>query len=243
MNKIKHIACMSILIATIINSQSYAAKLKITDSKDSETKQEVNMEEKDEEKTLKTQKKDGLKIKSTSKGKEIVKREDKQSMDLVSKKNSVKTTEQAKTSTKESPVEKSIRKKSFPPINLNSPGVRISSNYGPRLAPTKGASSFHNGIDIAAPKGTLIKAVNDGVVVYAKSSGGNGNQITIDHGNGVKTIYKHMSKRAVNIGDKVLAGQIIGTVGNTGISTGPHLHFEVHFNGVKRNPLSIVNRK
>ncbi|HKJ55574.1 MAG TPA: M23 family metallopeptidase, partial [Nitriliruptoraceae bacterium] len=106
----------------------------------------------------------------------------------------------------------------------------VNSGYGPRTAPTAGASSFHRGIDIAAPWGQPIHAVAAGVVWQASYSTGHGYVTVIDHGGGLFTLYAHQASLAsVAVGDWVDAGQVIGSIGSTGISTGPHLHLEAHF--------------
>jgi murein DD-endopeptidase MepM/ murein hydrolase activator NlpD len=111
---------------------------------------------------------------------------------------------------------------------------RLTSRFGPRWG------SFHAGIDLAAPTGTPIKASKDGIVAFAGWMGGYGNMILIDHGGGHTTGYGHQSRLAVRKGQYVDQGQIIGYVGSTGHSTGPHLHFEVRVNGVARNPLNYL---
>ncbi len=108
----------------------------------------------------------------------------------------------------------------------------ITSYYGWRWG------AFHRGIDIGASSGTPIKAADAGVVTFAGYSGGYGNLVKINHG-GMVTWYAHMSKIAVKTGDKVSKGDVIGYVGMTGSATGPHLHFEVHVDGVAQNPLDF----
>jgi len=115
---------------------------------------------------------------------------------------------------------------------------RISSYYGYRIHPIYKRRVFHDGLDFSAPSGTEIYAAADGVIETAsRSSYGYGNKIVIDHGYGYKTVYAHMSKFAVRRGTKVKRGQLIGYVGNSGLSTSPHLHYEVHRNGKKVNPI------
>lgn len=111
---------------------------------------------------------------------------------------------------------------------------RISSRYGMRNG------RMHRGLDIAASVGTPIKAADGGKVVYAGWKSAYGNLVEIDHGNGYKTRYAHCSKILVKVGDKVYKGQHIANVGNTGRSTGPHLHFEVLINGKNKNPANYV---
>ena len=111
---------------------------------------------------------------------------------------------------------------------------RLSSPYGSR------SGRFHRGIDIAAPTGTAINAADGGTVSVSGWMGSYGNMIEINHGNGYVTRYAHASKLLVKKGEKVYKGQLIAKVGNTGRSTGPHLHFEVLINGVNQNPSKYV---
>lgn len=123
--------------------------------------------------------------------------------------------------------------------------TRISSNFGPRKAPTPGASTYHRGLDIPASKGTKVIAADSGKVVVAKTgyNGGRGNYVVIDHGNGIGTLYQHLNKYIVTVGQSVKQGDKIAEVGNSGIGTGPHLHFEVHkdFSGTKGTPVNPLN--
>ncbi len=114
----------------------------------------------------------------------------------------------------------------------------ISSPYGYRIHPVYKVRKFHAGIDINAPSGAKIVATNSGRVILAGWNGGYGNCIIIDHGDGIATLYGHQSALLVSVGDKVNKGDIIGKVGSTGLSTGPHLHFEVRVNGETKNPMS-----
>lgn len=116
------------------------------------------------------------------------------------------------------------------------PGARITSEFGPRKAPTAGASSFHRGRDYAAPAGTPIYAAGAGRVVTSSYNSVSGKYIVIDHGNGLATRYQHCSRVFVSVGDTVSKGQNIAAVGSTGVSTGPHLHFEVRVNGTQVDP-------
>ena len=110
----------------------------------------------------------------------------------------------------------------------------ITSRYGARESIRDHA---HGGLDIGAPAGTPIKATAGGTVTYAQyNSGGYGNLVVIDHGNGVETYYGHCSKLYVSKGEKVIAGEVIGAVGSTGFSTGNHLHFEIRINDTRVNP-------
>ena len=117
---------------------------------------------------------------------------------------------------------------------------RITSNFGNRKSPTKGGSTYHQGIDIGAPTGTNVIAAASGEVVISKYSYSGGNYIMIDHGSGIFTVYMHLSKRSVEVGKEVSQGQKIGEVGSTGYSTGPHLHFGIRKNGNYVNPLTFV---
>jgi murein DD-endopeptidase MepM/ murein hydrolase activator NlpD len=117
---------------------------------------------------------------------------------------------------------------------------RISSGFGWRSCPIRGVQSFHSGIDIAGPgiNGAAVVASGDGRVISAGWRGGFGNTVIIDHGDGVTTLYAHLLSGGihVSVGQQVTAGQRIGSVGSTGFSTGPHLHWEVRVNGQPRDP-------
>ena len=119
------------------------------------------------------------------------------------------------------------------PIN----GARLSSSFGKRKHPILGFTKMHTGTDFAAPKGTPIMASGDGIVTRATWCGGGGNCVKIKHNSTYQTVYAHLSKfgRGVKKGVRVKQGQIIGYVGSTGLSTGPHLHYEVIENGRKIN--------
>ncbi len=112
-----------------------------------------------------------------------------------------------------------------------------ASGYGMRLHPIWGTYKFHEGLDFAAPIGSDIYTTGDGKVIKSEYSGGYGKMVLVEHGFGYQTLYAHMNSIAVEVGDEVKRGQIIGTVGNTGDSTGPHLHYEVHKNGHHVNPI------
>ncbi|HEX8419165.1 MAG TPA: peptidoglycan DD-metalloendopeptidase family protein [Sphingomonas sp.] len=116
---------------------------------------------------------------------------------------------------------------------------RISSSYGMRMHPLLGFLRMHKGMDIAAPYGSPIYAAVDGVVAFAGRSGGYGNLVKLAHGGGLASGYGHMSRIAVFPGERVRQGEVIGYVGSTGNSTGPHLHWEVWKNGAAINPRSI----
>lgn len=118
---------------------------------------------------------------------------------------------------------------------------RITSGFGGRKSPTKGASSNHQGIDISAPTGTSIVAAAAGEVVIATYSSSAGNYVMISHGGGVYTVYMHASSLLVSQGQSVKKGQTIAKVGSTGYSTGSHLHFGVRVNGSYVNPTKYVS--
>ncbi len=119
------------------------------------------------------------------------------------------------------------------------PGA-ISSGYGNRYHPVLHYNRMHTGADMRGGSGTPILACRSGVVVIAGSQGGYGNTVVIDHGGGMGTLYAHQSRLAVDEGDTVTAGQTIGYVGSTGMSTGPHLHFEVRLSGNPVDPSSYL---
>jgi murein DD-endopeptidase MepM/ murein hydrolase activator NlpD len=116
----------------------------------------------------------------------------------------------------------------------------ISSGFGERVDPFTGGEEFHEGIDFAAPDGTPIHAVAAGIVTWAGPRGGYGNMVQIDHGNGYATRYGHAEKILVHVGETVNRGDVIALVGDTGRSTGPHVHFEVLKNGHEVNPARFV---
>lgn len=113
----------------------------------------------------------------------------------------------------------------------------ITSPFGVRIHPITGKGTMHNGVDIGAGYGAPIHAAASGRVLRAGPYGGYGLATIIDHGNGLATLYGHQSRQVVSPGDQVTQGQVIGYVGSTGFSTGPHLHFEVRVNGDPRDPL------
>jgi murein DD-endopeptidase MepM/ murein hydrolase activator NlpD len=119
----------------------------------------------------------------------------------------------------------------------------IASPFGPRADPITGAAGFHPGIDIGVSQGTPIHAPADGTVTQAEYDGGCGNAITIDHGDNLQTRYCHLSVIGVTRGQHVVLGQVVGEVGSTGNSTGPHLHFEVHDQGALCDPLDYLARQ
>lgn len=116
----------------------------------------------------------------------------------------------------------------------------LTSDFGIRSSPFTGMPKMHEGIDIAAIDGTPIFAPADGVVLFAGPKGGYGNAVILEHGSGISTLYGHTSDFFVREGEKVKRGQIIAAVGSTGASTGPHLHYEVHVNGVPTDPMNFL---
>lgn len=118
---------------------------------------------------------------------------------------------------------------------------RISSPYGYRIHPISGTRKLHKGLDISASSGNPVLAAASGTVVKSYFSSSYGNYVVISHGGGVMTAYAHMTRRLVSAGQSVAAGQQVGTVGSTGNSTGPHLHFEVYVGGSTVNPMNYFN--
>jgi hypothetical protein len=131
---------------------------------------------------------------------------------------------------------------SIKPIRLDKLKRKMNylSGFGIRIHPVHKVKKFHKGIDFTAPKGTPIQATGNGVVIKAKSQrSGFGKHIKIDHGYGYVSVYAHMNSIDVKVGDKVKKGQVIGSVGSTGLSTAPHCHYEVHYNGKAVNPVDF----
>ena len=116
-------------------------------------------------------------------------------------------------------------------------GVKLLSGFGYRIHPILKVRKMHYGIDFTAPSGTDIHATAGGKVVKAEKSRSFGNYVVIDHGFGYETLYAHMEKYTVRRGEMVTRGQSIGLVGNTGRSTAPHCHYEVHYKGQPVNPI------
>ncbi|WP_052447365.1 murein hydrolase activator EnvC family protein [Clostridium polynesiense] len=132
------------------------------------------------------------------------------------------------------------------PQNNNSGFLRptngvLTSPFGMRMHPVYNEMRMHKGVDLASPKGTPIKASKAGVVDFAGVQRGYGNVVIINHGNGVQTLYAHANSLLVKENQVVSQGQIIATVGNTGVGTGDHLHFEVRINGTAVNPMNYIN--
>jgi murein DD-endopeptidase MepM/ murein hydrolase activator NlpD len=115
-----------------------------------------------------------------------------------------------------------------------------TSDFGVRLDPVSAERKMHEGLDVATPFGQAVQAPSDGTVVFKGWEGGYGNVLVLDHGYGVRTRYGHLSQVLVSLGDRVKRGARIASVGNTGKSTGPHLHYEVRVNGVPENPRKFI---
>jgi len=121
------------------------------------------------------------------------------------------------------------------------PGVDPGSAFGMRVHPILGTTRLHAGCDMGAPSGTAIHAAADGLVVIAEVRGGYGNAVVIDHGNSLATMYGHTSRMLVKPGQLVKRGDVIALVGSTGLSTGPHLHFETRIKGLPIDPEGVVD--
>ena len=115
---------------------------------------------------------------------------------------------------------------------------RTASGYGTRIDPIYGTLKFHAGMDFSAPTGTDIYATGDGIIKKVGWQTGYGNTIVVDHGYGYQTLYAHLHSFRVKVGQKIVRGQVIGGVGNTGKSTAPHLHYEVLLKGKHVNPVN-----
>lgn len=117
---------------------------------------------------------------------------------------------------------------------------RFSSKFGPRKHPVLKYHRHHDGVDLAVPEGTQVRAVSEGKVVFADKYAGYGNLVVVQHEQGLTSHYGHLSVIRVQIGQSVPAGKIIGEVGSTGLASGPHLHFEVRQNGSPLNPEKLI---
>jgi murein DD-endopeptidase MepM/ murein hydrolase activator NlpD len=115
----------------------------------------------------------------------------------------------------------------------------LTSTFGMRMHPILGYSRMHQGVDFGAPMGAPIVAATDGVIAFAGRHGGHGNYVRISHSGGIATGYAHMSRIIAKVGERVRQGQLIGYVGSTGLSTGPHLHYEMYRGGRPINPTSL----
>jgi murein DD-endopeptidase MepM/ murein hydrolase activator NlpD len=119
--------------------------------------------------------------------------------------------------------------------------ARITSPFGPRRHPIFGVRSMHSGIDLAAPRGTEIKASEGGLVIYSGWYGGYGKVVIVDHSKGYSTLYAHLDRIDVKVGERVRQGKVLGYEGQTGYATGPHLHFEVRSQGKPENPIHYLS--
>jgi murein DD-endopeptidase MepM/ murein hydrolase activator NlpD len=117
----------------------------------------------------------------------------------------------------------------------------VTSSFGSRLDPFKGEGAFHTGIDIATNQGDAVRAPADGTVVKAGMGTGYGREVILDHGHGVQTLYAHLSGFAVIAGQDIRRGDILGYVGSSGHSTGPHLHYEVRIHDIPVNPAKYLH--
>ena len=117
----------------------------------------------------------------------------------------------------------------------------VTSRFGHRADPIHGGHRMHKGMDIAAEKGSAVRAVRDGIVRSAGTRSGYGKVVVVDHGDGLQTLYAHCDSLQVQAGARVHAGQAIATVGDTGRATGPHLHFEVRLEGAAVNPEGVLH--
>lgn len=128
------------------------------------------------------------------------------------------------------------------PVGVPLPGAGITSRFGGRVNPVTGQWAAHSGIDLAAPQGQPVSASGSGVVTRAGWLGNYGIVVIVDHGGGLETRYAHLSALAVTAGTQVSAGQVVGYVGSTGRSTGPHLHYEIRRGGRAVDPASVWGR-
>lgn len=119
---------------------------------------------------------------------------------------------------------------------------RVSSGYGMRFHPISGNRKAHLGVDYAAPTGTPVRTIGDGRVRFAGWQGGYGKVVFVEHRNGQSTVYAHLSRIDVRVGQSLNKGETLGAVGSTGASTGPHLHFEFRINGQHQDPLAMVRK-
>ena len=125
------------------------------------------------------------------------------------------------------------------PIVFPITASRISSVFGMRKHPILRHVRHHSGVDLAAPKNSLVRSILEGQVVYAGTLGGFGKLVTVKHGNGYTSMYGHLTDYTVEVGQNITAGQVVGHVGSTGLATGPHLHFEWRKDGKALNPLKV----
>lgn len=139
-----------------------------------------------------------------------------------------------------------LRDSSFEAVTVSTEAVmpvqgKVTSGFGYRIHPITGNRSFHTGIDLASPEGTPIAAAYGGMVRDTGYTSGRGNYILLEHGENLQTLYCHLSQIDVQPGAAVAAGDTIGLVGTTGMSTGPHLHFEVRVDGIRCDPTYVLH--
>jgi murein DD-endopeptidase MepM/ murein hydrolase activator NlpD len=125
-------------------------------------------------------------------------------------------------------------------ISAQASAQSMTSGFGGRTDPFNGKRANHAGVDIAAPTGTPVYATGNGYIGRSRWAGGYGNLVEINHGNGYQTRFGHLSQRYVAEGQYVQRGQLVGLIGSTGRSTGPHLHYEVRLNGVAQDPSPYI---
>jgi murein DD-endopeptidase MepM/ murein hydrolase activator NlpD len=123
---------------------------------------------------------------------------------------------------------------------VNGSAFERSSGFGSRFDPFSGRPAFHSGLDFSGPWGAQIAVTAPGTVVFAGNSGAYGNMVEVDHGFGIHTRYGHLSSIKVSVGTKLEKGAIVGKLGSTGRSTGPHVHYEVWYDDVVRNPSKFI---
>jgi len=118
-------------------------------------------------------------------------------------------------------------------------GSKLTSRFGVRKHPVLKYTRHHQGVDLAAPTNTPVRAVAGGVVIFADNYVGYGKLVTIQHDDGYTSLYGHLAKILIQPGQRILAGDIVGAVGKTGLATGPHLHFEWHYNNKPLDPVKV----
>jgi murein DD-endopeptidase MepM/ murein hydrolase activator NlpD len=116
----------------------------------------------------------------------------------------------------------------------------VSSGFGARVDPFNEQLAFHSGVDFSGPKGAEVRATGSGIVVFAGRHGDYGNTVEIDHGHGIRTRYGHLAKIEAQLGTQVDQGAVIGRLGSTGRSTGPHVHYEVWYDQAVRDPEKFI---
>jgi murein DD-endopeptidase MepM/ murein hydrolase activator NlpD len=117
----------------------------------------------------------------------------------------------------------------------------VTSGFGTRVDPFNFRPAIHTGIDLVAPEGTKVRATAAGIVQFSGEAGGYGRMVEIDHGGGISTRYGHLSRLSARPGQTIAVGQVVGLLGSTGRSTGPHLHYEVVVEGIPRNPAAFLH--